>query len=367
MPIPKKFLFVLAVCLAACQQKAPVQVPATIVDVPANAGQGGALSGGSPAPVPVARKADGLKGTDWPPVVLTSGEASISCESDPVEVKGPIQAESSMEARGGQPLTDLSYAGVNAALEKCRGTGILGLHYEGKIATDFTALVERVGNVAERLKIERRVLDLNSSGGHVEDAMKAGDAIGASQWTIRVGEHAICHSACVLILAAGDDRQIAGKVGIHRMIRVDSTATTRAELSQELREVYEKMKEYLERNGASVAVADLMMTVPNRKLRLLSTDELVEYGLDGTNAVQDDLERIRLTRKCGEDFVRRKDEFMRAFERECQLPGSTSEAADACGLALRESFGFPDGKCPIESPLSFLADKPQAAANVGGE
>lgn len=373
MPIPKRFLFVLAVCLTACQQKTPVQAPVRIVDVPASAGQGGALSGGSPVPAPVARKTDVLKGTDWPAVELASGQASINCDSVPVEAKGPIKEKDQVEengqaeAKSGQPLTDLSYAGVTAALEKCKETGILRLSYEGKIATDFTALVERVGNVAERLKIERRILDLNSSGGHVEDAMKAGDAIGASQWTIHVGEHAICHSACVLILAAGDDRQIVGKVGIHRMIRVDSTATTRAELSQELREVYEKMKEYLERNGASVAVADLMMTVPNRKLRLLSADELVEYGLDGTNAVQDDLERIRLTRKCGEDFVRRKDEFMRAFERECQLPESSAEKVDACGLALRESFGFPDGKCPIESPLSSHGDRRQAAGNVGSE
>lgn len=373
MPIPSRFLIVLAVGLAACQQKTPVQAPVTIVDVPASAGQGGALSGGSPVPAPVARKADVLKGTDWPAVELASGRAWISCDPIPTEDTGltagkdQVQASGQIETGEGQPLTDLSYAAVTAALEKCKGTGILRLNYEGKIATDFTALVERVGNVAERLKIERRILDLNSSGGHVEDAMKAGDAIGASQWTIHVGENAICHSACVLILAAGDDRQIAGKVGIHRMIRVDSTATTRAELSQELREVYEKMKEYLERNGASVAVADLMMTVPNRKLRLLSAEELVEYGLDGTNAVQDDLERIRLTRKCGEDFVRRKDEFTRAFERGCQLPGSSAEAVDACGLELRESFGFPDGKCPIESPLSSLAEAPQAAGNVGSE
>lgn len=350
------FLFALVACLTACQQKAPVAPPITIVDVPASAGQSGALSGGSPTPAPVASKADVLKGTHWPAVELTSGEAAISCESNPIA------------ARGGEPLTDLSYAGVNAAVEKCKQAGMLRLNYEGKIATDFTALVERVGNVAERLKIEQRVLDLDSSGGHVEDAMKAGDAIGASKWTIRVGDQAICHSACVLILAAGDDRQIAGKVGIHRMMRVDSTATTRAELSQELREVYEKMKEYLERNGASVAVADLMMTVPNRKLRLLSADELVEYGLDGTNAVQDDLERIGLTRKCGEDFVRRKDEFMRAFERECQLPDSSTEVVDACGLALRESYGFPDRKCPIESPLSARdADGAHAAGRTGSE
>ena len=195
----------------------------------------------------------------------------------------------------GVALTDLSFSRVVDALTPCEEAGVLRVGYSGKIGADFTALVERVANVAGRLKISRRLLDLDSSGGHIEDAMKAGDAIGASQWTLRVGEQAICHSSCVLILAAGDDRQIAGKVGIHRMMRVGSAATTRAELSQELREVYVQMKEYLERNGAAVTVADLMMTVPNRKLRLLSEAELQEYGLEGTNAVQDDLERIRLT------------------------------------------------------------------------
>src|SRR3546814_4352898 len=110
------------------------------------------------------------------------------------------------------------------------------------------------------------------------------------------------------LLAAGDDREVAGKVGIHRMVRVGSQATTRAELSQELREVYGEIKEYLERNGASVAVADLMMTVPNRSLRLLDDGELREYGLSGTNAVQDDLDRIILARKCGDEFVKRSEE-----------------------------------------------------------
>src|SRR3546814_2718154 len=103
------------------------------------------------------------------------------------------------------------------------------------------------------------------------------------------------------------------------MVRVGSQATTRAELSQELREVYGEIKEYLERNGASVAVADLMMTVPNRSLRLLDDSELREYGLSGTNAVQDDLDRLILARKCGDEFVKRRDAFLRAYARQCRV------------------------------------------------
>ena len=333
------FLFVLIACLGACQRKAPVEAPATIIDIPANTEQGGALSGG-PATAPMTPRPDMLEGTRWPVAEVTSGQAHVSCDLDHAA------------SGDGEPLVDLSYDAVMAVLAPCKQAGVVRLRYEGKISADFTALVERVANIANRLHIDQRILDLDSSGGHVEAAMKAGDAIGASQWTLWVRDDAICHSACVLILAAGDSRQVTGKVGIHRMMRVDSTATTRAELSQELREVHAQMKDYLERNGASVAVADLMMTVPNRKLRLLTEEELQEYGLEGTNAVQDDLERIQLTRKCGEDFVKRKDDFTRAFDRECVQPDKGAEAIDACGLELRQGFGFPDEKCPRESPLS---------------
>ena len=331
------FPAVLCIALAACQQETPVETPSAVIDVPANAGEGGALSGG---PVRAAQpKADVLEGTDWPKAEVSSGQAFISCTTEE-------------SGQPGEPLANLEFFSVVDALTPCKQSGTVRLRYQGKIGADFTALVERVSNIAERMEIGERILDLDSSGGHVEDAMKAGDALGASHWTLWVREGANCHSACVLILAAGDDRRIDGKVGIHRMIRIGSTATTRAELSQELREVHAQMKDYLERNGAAVAVADLMMTVPNRKLRLLGEAELQEYGLDGTNAVQDDLERIQLARKCGEDFVRRKDDFTRTFDRECVLPGEGPEAVDACGLELREGFGFPDEKCPLESPLS---------------
>src|SRR3546814_9568414 len=123
-----------------------------------------------------------------------------------------------------------------------RERGSVRLRYEGKISGDFTALVQRVAAMADRMDIHTRILDIDSTGGRVEDAMPAGDAIAGSRWTIRVRADSIYHSACVLVLAAGDDREVAGKVGIHRMVRVGSQATTRAELSQERREVYGEIR-----------------------------------------------------------------------------------------------------------------------------
>lgn len=298
-----------------------------------------------PAPAPPQEK-EPAPSSEWAPSKLVSGAASISCETDYAE------------HGDGQPLESLAFFSVAEALTPCKARGLVRLHYKGRIAADFTELMKRVSDIANRLEIGKRVLELDSGGGQVEDAMRAGDVIAESRWTIWVHENAVCHSACVFVLAAGDNRVVSGKVGIHRMIRMSSTATTRAELSRELQAVYARVKEYLERNGVAVAVADLMMTVPNRDLRLLSAEELQHYGLDGTNAAQDDLVRLTLMRKCGEDFVRRKDAFQRSFEQECKAGGGELEQVHGCGLALRERYGFPDRACPEESPLSeFDADR----------
>ncbi|MCC5097694.1 hypothetical protein [Xanthomonas campestris] len=291
------------------------------------------------APPPRPRAQPGEAG--WPPAALELGQAWISCATD-----------YSREAGDGTVLPALDRASMEAALAPCRETGLLRVRYVGKINAGFADMVWRLATVAEQLRLPHRILDLDSSGGQVEAAIRAGDVIGESNWTIWVREGSICHSACVFVLAAGDNRLVAGKVGIHRMMRISSKATSRAELNRELREVYGNVKDYLERNGVAVAVADLMMTVPNRSLRLLTMDELREYGLDGTNAVQDDLERIRQMRKCGDAFVRRKDAFLVAFDQKCKGEGAELDAVNACGLALKQRFGFPDAACPEESPLA---------------
>ena len=326
--------------LVACNREAPVAAP--VVTEPAEAitsgNRGGAISSDSTDAQPLTDAV--LKGSTWPAARVRFGEAMISCDPD-YSVAGD-----------GKPLVNLGYFSVLDAMSECRERGVVRLHYRGKIASDFTALVRRVASMAARMEIDKRILDIDSSGGQIEDGIRAGDAIGATHWTVWVREDSVCHSACVLVLAAGDNRMISGKVGVHRIIRLASTATTRAGLEQELRAVHAQIKDSLARNGVDVAVADMMMTVPSRDLRLLTEPELEQYGLSGSNAVQDDLERIRLLRKCGEEFVYRRESYARAFDRQCTAPGDDVEAMNACGLALRGRYGFPDAKCPVESPLS---------------
>ncbi len=294
----------------------------------------------APPPPPLVLPA---KDKPWPEVALENGRAWVSCDTG-----------YACENGDGTELEALDRTALDAALAPCRERGLLRVRYAGKINPAFAAMMSRLAVVADALEIGKRILDLDSSGGQVEAAIVAGDSIGESGWTIWVREGSVCHSACVFVLAAGDNRLISGKVGIHRMMRISSTATSRAELNKELHAVYDNVKDYLQRNGVAIGVADLMMTVPNRSLRLLSGEELKQYGLDGTNAVQDDLERIKQMRKCGDEFVRRKDAFLVAFDRQCKLEGAELEAVNACGQALKERFGFPDEACPDESPLSEI-------------
>ncbi|MCC7635039.1 hypothetical protein [Stenotrophomonas rhizophila] len=279
----------------------------------------------------------------WPQAALENGKAWVSCDTDYAAAAGD-----------GVALEALDRGSIDAALAPCAERGLVRVRYVGKINPGFSELVARLAMVADAQRISKRILDLDSSGGQVEAAIVAGDRIGESNWTIWIREGSVCHSACVFVLAAGDNRLVAGKVGIHRMMRISSKATSRAELNRELHEVYDNVKDYLQRNGVAVGVADLMMTVPNRSLRLLSSEELRQFGLDGTNAVQDDLERIKQMRKCGDDFVRRKDAFLVAFDQECKREGSELETVNGCGQGLKQRFGFPDATCPDESPLSEI-------------
>lgn len=325
--------------LLACNPPEKARTSAQVESPPAADGDHMVSINAADIPVPVVVK----RSREWAPIELEAGRAWVSCDTDYAG-----------EAGDGVALEGLDRPAIEAALTPCQERGLLRVRYAGKINPSFAEMMRRLAVVADTLKIRKRILDLDSSGGQVEAAIVAGDSIGESSWTIWVREGSICHSACVFVLAAGDNRLISGKVGIHRMMRISSSATSRAELNRELHQVYDNVKDYLQRNGVAVGVADLMMTVPNRSLRLLSSDELKQFGLDGTNAVQDDLERIKQMRKCGDDFVRRKDAFLVAFDQQCKLAGAELEAVNACGQALKDRFGFPDESCPEESPLSEI-------------
>lgn len=326
--------------LLACQRVQPASRSAADVVTMGNHDGAVVQSPRSPSP-----PADYLSGTHWPAARLQDGVAWVSCDAD-------------YAGQGdGHPVESLDFLPMVDTLSPCKDSGLIRVRYRGNIGQGFTALLERVDAVARRMAVSERILDIDSTGGQVEEAIRAGDAIAGSHWAIWVRQGSICHSACVLVLAAGDTRSIAGKVGIHRLMREHSAATTRRELSAELKDITEQVRDYLSRNGVAGALADQMMTIPNRELRVLTPEELAQFGLSGTNAVQDDLDRITLMRQCGDALVHRRDAFMRAFDQACMKPGEAAGAMQACGHSLEPRFGFPDAACADHSPLDDYAQR----------
>ena len=84
----------------------------------------------SPKPVVVP------KTPDWSPVELASGQAWIDCGLD-------------YRHGDGEALASLERDELRRRLEPCREGDVLRLRYRGRIASDFTALVDRVARVAD--------------------------------------------------------------------------------------------------------------------------------------------------------------------------------------------------------------------------
>src|SRR3546814_17677406 len=61
-----------------------------------------------------------------------------------------------------RPLVDLGFEDVQAAMAACRERGSVRLRYDGKISGDFTALVQRVAALADRIATPTPLLHTHS-------------------------------------------------------------------------------------------------------------------------------------------------------------------------------------------------------------
>lgn len=125
------------------------------------------------------------------------------------------------------------------------------------------------------------LVELNSPGGSVAVAMAVGHLIHDRGFDTGVDRHHECHSACVLILAAGARRGVASsRVGIHRPHNGKALLTTASpELDGNYMQVGESMRSYLKRMGMADGFLPAMLNVPSDRIKLLSRHEMVAFGL----------------------------------------------------------------------------------------
>lgn len=216
------------------------------------------------------------------------------------------------------------------------------IRYSGEIDKNFEHFMALVNN--EILEGDKRDfftswglrLELDSAGGDVDAAMRIGDALGRNRWLVAVAPTGRCMSACVFLFAAGGQRVPSGPIGIHRIRVSGSSARSPVEMDAELANTIENSKAFMTRNGVSPAIVDFMMTIPSAEVRLLGKKELNDFGLSFENAVQKDIDRNALIRRCGDEYAAKLMAARASWAGKCIIdaPTSTPEVQNACKASL---------------------------------
>lgn len=305
---------------------------------------------------------------DWAEMPMPSARVRIQlCDSD--------------EGDGIQ-VTSMSRDRLTKVLERCLPRRLpmpARLVYDGTIAPGMAELLRRV----ERLTVELDpsadknwplLLDIDSGGGDVAEAMAAGNVLATRDWYVHVGTR--CYSACVLVLAAGTGRQdpssaqmwkkyekdrlaLHGKphghvvlndetnIGIHRVFPTLSSATTVDQLYEDTERAVILIGDYLAKHGVSRTLAEDMMSVPSNEIRILTIDEVNRYGLGKVNSAKSDLDRLDILRRCSPDYAERRDVYLREIEVCWRMIKDEDSIgpAQACMESVKQRTRIPDSAC----------------------
>lgn len=165
--------------LAGCQRESPSNGTGALRNDKLDQSEGGAISSAPIVAAPASASLPTWASTtppssseiDWSPLQLEHATLHVSCNLD-------YQRSDDVQ------LTDIGKESLRQALTTCAEQRLVRIRYRGRIDRGFVSVMERVTVTADQLGIEKRVLDLDSAGGQVEDAIRAGDFIGESHWTI---------------------------------------------------------------------------------------------------------------------------------------------------------------------------------------
>src|SRR5665213_237149 len=117
---------------------------------------------------------------------------------------------------------------------------------------------------------------LDSLGGDLWTALQIGHLLRAARASVSVAPSAICASACTFILAAGTQRSVMGKVGIHRPKPVTPSSDSEAALSPR---VVTTLHAYAAEMNVSDRWIDDMLAVPPESVKWLTQNDLERYGM----------------------------------------------------------------------------------------
>ncbi|NMG43812.1 hypothetical protein GPA22_08720 [Aromatoleum toluvorans] len=145
-------------------------------------------------------------------------------------------------------------------------------------------IIERA--LSQRLSMTFR---LNSRGGDVRTAIELAKWMRRLRATAVGGQSDVCLSSCVFLLAGATSRIAPGTVGIHRPFSTDTGAKDYDTAQREYRELQTLVRMFFQDMNVSDTLYDAMLRVPPENIRVLTRDELLAFGLEGLDPVQQEI------------------------------------------------------------------------------
>lgn len=148
---------------------------------------------------------------------------------------------------------------------------------------------------------------LNSTGGSIDEAIEIGNILWKEQLLAVVPQDAVCYSACVLVYAGSAYRFPLGEIGIHRPVFMDDDVDSETNFEERYGPVFQKVTKYLSQFGVSPEVVNMMRSIPSTSMRVLSEQELVDFGLS-KNVLSAEQNRQKFRKRCGTEYEQRYNE-----------------------------------------------------------
>lgn len=189
---------------------------------------------------------------------------------------------------------------------------------------DFDAMRSRVAAIHG--PFSQKIIALNTIGGSVSEAMRIGEFVREEAFDAVIPQSGECQSSCIYILAAGIDKKVAGKVGVHRPYYGSGSAD---QVASGLKDIMSKSRKYFERMNIPESLVDEMFSVPPGSMKILSVEELARYRLNSTDIIHEEESAVEQMAYLG--WSREKyEKFQAEMKYKCTIYSSNTEKMRHC-------------------------------------
>jgi ATP-dependent protease ClpP protease subunit len=218
-----------------------------------------------------------------------------------------------------------------------RDSAGVGLIVRGTITDDLASSFEKA--VGELTGF--REVWLDSPGGDVDAAMRMGRTMRNAMALARIAPDSKCLSSCVFVFAGATQRINDGILGIHRPYLLSPEDAALADWQAWYDNLRSRVNAYLREVNVRGELFDEMVQIPPERMRYLSEDEAVTFGLGPIDHVYAEMatnraaSRLGVSRDAYERLSAKADEKCAMYlEQLSDNPSAANKAWSVCREAV---------------------------------